>query len=364
MSEPEVWRPVNGWEHCYEVSSHGRVRLGVHRHPHRPHVLRTSPAADPRVVLSDKERTSRLAVRLLVAEAFLGWQPGQAVRARDGDRGNVRLDNLEVVGEVARYPVSRRSKPSLRGAGHAFAKLTADDVRRTMQLRGSAPARQLAEELGVSMQTIWSIWRGKAWRHVTGIDPSSYVLAKVARHAARHPGEEEEWRAVVGWESLYEVSSLGCVRRADGLVLTPHLNQGHPTVVLKKDGKANVRAVSHLVYEAFLSAPARRYYQVAHKDGDRTNNRVVNLEWKTQPVERTPRPRRGRKLTLDQVQQIRAEADTCSRAEMARRFRREQAAGSPDRPGDEVEGEFDKRLCRLMVALNAPNCETKFLPIS
>jgi hypothetical protein len=319
MKEPEVWRPVVGWEHCYEVSSHGRVRLSVHRHPHRPHVLKTSPAANPRVVLSDEERTSRLAVRLLVAEAFLGWQPGQAVRARDGNKGNLRLDNLEVLGEVASYPVSRRSKPSLRGAGHAFAKLTADDVRRVMLLRGSASARQVAGELGVSTQTIRSIWRGKAWRHLTGIDPSSYVLAKVARHAARHPGEAEEWRPVVGRESLYEVSSLGCVRRADGLVLTPHLNQGHPTVVLNREGKGSVRAVSHLVLEAFLSMPGRRYYQVAHKDGDRTNNRVENLEL-VRPSRNGPKLRNVRKLTPDQVLQIRSEADTCSRAEMARRF--------------------------------------------
>jgi DNA-binding XRE family transcriptional regulator len=316
----EVWRPVNGWEHSYEVSSHGRVRLSVHRHPHRPHVLKTSPAADPRVVLSDKERTCRLAVHLLVAEAFLGWQPGQAVRARDGDRGNVWLDNLEVVGEVASHPFSRRSKPSLRGTGHAFAKLTADDVRRTMQLRGAASARQVAEELGVSTQTIRSIWRGKAWRHLTGIDPSSHILASVAKHAARHPDEKEEWRPVVGWESLYEVSSLGCVRRADGMVLTSHLNRGHPTVILKRDGKDSVRAVSHLVLEAFLSAPGRRYYQVVHRDGDRTNNRVENVEWKTQPVERTPRPRRGRKLTWEQVKEIRTLADAYSRAELARRF--------------------------------------------
>jgi hypothetical protein len=45
---------------------------------------------------------------------------------------------------------------------------------------------------------------------------------------------------VVGRESLYAVSSLGCVRRADGLVLVPHLNHGHPTVVLKRDGKGSV----------------------------------------------------------------------------------------------------------------------------
>jgi hypothetical protein len=33
MKEAEVWRPVVGWDGYYEVSSLGRVRLSVYRHP-------------------------------------------------------------------------------------------------------------------------------------------------------------------------------------------------------------------------------------------------------------------------------------------------------------------------------------------
>jgi hypothetical protein len=84
-----------------------------------------------------------------------------------------------------------------------------------------------------------------------------------------------------------------------------------------RDRKESVRAVSHVVLEAFLSPPERRYYHVAHKDRDLTNNRVENLR-----LVHASRPGLGRvrKLTPEQVLQIRAEANTWTRAEMARRF--------------------------------------------
>jgi hypothetical protein len=260
MNEPEVWRPVKGWEHCFEVSSHGRVRSLQEDSYRKPRILNASPLVVPRVVLAANGRLSRPTVRRLIAEAFLGWRPGQRIISRDGDRTKVRADNLLLRGKPA---AERRADLGQR--------------------------RALLEQ------------------------------RSALSHEARHSGEVEEWRPVVGWESLYEVSSLGCVRRADGLVLVPHLNRGHPTVVLNREGKGSVRAVSHLVYEAFVSAPGLPYYHVAHKDGDRTNNRVGNLEL-VHPARDELRPRKARKLTPEQVLQIRAEADTCSRAEMARRF--------------------------------------------
>jgi hypothetical protein len=96
MNEPEVWRPVKGWEHCHEVSSHGRVRSLQEDSYRKP-----SPPVVPRVVLAANGRLSRPTVRRLVAEAFLGWRPGQRIISRDGDRTNVRADNLLLRGKPA-----------------------------------------------------------------------------------------------------------------------------------------------------------------------------------------------------------------------------------------------------------------------
>lgn len=100
---------------------------------------------------------------------------------------------------------------------------------------------------------------------------------------------QEEWRAVVGYEGLYEVSSLGRVRKVAGGV---HLwnNDGilvgstNPTggryaqVWLRKDSSKELETVHRLVAAAFIG-PAPFGYHVNHIDGVKRNNRVANLEY-------------------------------------------------------------------------------------
>lgn len=101
-------------------------------------------------------------------------------------------------------------------------------------------------------------------------------------------GEQEEWRPVVGWEDIYEVSDFGQVRRIcagwavrKGKVLRWRKNsQGYWSVWLCRDGKKFGRFVHRLVAEAFLG-PCPEGWQVNHKDYNPGNPRVDNLEYVT-----------------------------------------------------------------------------------
>lgn len=111
----------------------------------------------------------------------------------------------------------------------------------------------------------------------------------------------EVWKPVVGFEGLYEVSNKGRVRSIDreilqkngrtrkkvGVVLKQFItNKGYPYVMVNKDYKQHLKTVHHLVAEAFIPNP-NNYPVVNHKDEDKTNNCVENLEWCTSSYNNT-----------------------------------------------------------------------------
>lgn len=109
----------------------------------------------------------------------------------------------------------------------------------------------------------------------------------------------EQWRAVVGREDFYEVSSLGRVRsksrvqrkvnrwgaetlfRFTGRVLRPWRDgNGYAVVYLCGDGARDAVNVHRLVAAAFHGGE-RPGMDVNHKDGDKANDAASNLEWCT-----------------------------------------------------------------------------------
>ena len=90
----------------------------------------------------------------------------------------------------------------------------------------------------------------------------------------------EEWKEIPGYEGLYEVSNMGNVRnvRRNTLLRLTKTNKGYIQVGLSKNGILTVLKVHRLVAQAFLPNPDN-LPMINHKDEDKTNNRVENLEW-------------------------------------------------------------------------------------
>ena len=87
----------------------------------------------------------------------------------------------------------------------------------------------------------------------------------------------EEWRKIDGHEN-YSASTFGRIRNdRNGYILRPLNPTGYCTVSLDK----KVCYIHRIIAQTFLPNPEQKP-MVNHKDGNRRNNRVSNLEWNTQ----------------------------------------------------------------------------------
>ena len=115
---------------------------------------------------------------------------------------------------------------------------------------------------------------------------------------------KEEWRDIFGWEGLYEISNLGRLKSLkrlfvpkDRILKTCVDRDGYLFAGLFRNGKRlSCAKVHRLVLEAFVGQRPSGF-ECRHKDGDKTNNRLSNVEWSTHIVNERDKYNHGTTMT-------------------------------------------------------------------
>lgn len=91
---------------------------------------------------------------------------------------------------------------------------------------------------------------------------------------------KEKWKDVKEYEGIYQISNLGNVKNIKyNRLLKPTLGKsGYLTVLLSKNNKHKRFYVHRLVAESFIE----KNIVVNHKNFNKLDNRVENLEWCSQ----------------------------------------------------------------------------------
>jgi hypothetical protein len=106
----------------------------------------------------------------------------------------------------------------------------------------------------------------------------------------------EIWKDIKGYEGMYQISNIGRVKSLKRITrfknrdsvrieeekilkLAKH-HKGYLKAQLRKNDKLKRYFIHRLVAEAFIPNPHNKE-TVNHKDGDKSNNTVENLEWMT-----------------------------------------------------------------------------------
>lgn len=171
----------------------------------------------------------------------------------------------------------------------------------------------------------------------------------------------EVWKPIPEWEGLYEASSMGRIRslsrvspyenrwgtitlrKHKGRVLNPGYARrtGYWIVVLNGEGRKETKAVHVAVCEAFHGLRPDGL-DVAHENGDKSDNRAENLSYKTRKENLADQLRHGTRLHGEKRWNAKLSADEVLQIVKRRKM--------GERPHDLAEefGVNQSQICHIM----------------
>ena len=259
-------------EKCWQVSSHGRCC------DTRGRITQGSKHASGyfKIMISGKV----FFVHRVVALTFFGTPSSHAwqVHHRDGNPANNHVENLEYV-----TPKQNITYFFANAAGTRFQPLLSKPVLwrpiGSEQWTPGISINSTARELGLCKSSVLRCCHNQS-------ATKEFEFRFADMNASDLPGEE--WRPMLDPKTGSDVpgrmvSSLGRVQSCSGIIHRGSISKGGYYVTeLSLQFGSQKHSVHRLVAAAFLGKPPTEHHnQINHKDGDKGNNAVENLEYVT-----------------------------------------------------------------------------------
>ena len=265
-----------GQEKCWQVSSYGRCcnLVGVISEGHE------HPSGYRHVKISGRI----FKVHRLVAFAFLGPPPSELawqVHHRDANPSNNHLDNLEYVTQGQNNLYSHAKLHRYRYVSNSVnSRAVMWRVVGSQRWTTSPSMRHAAEHFGISPSTV-----SRACQHG---NPAKGLEFQLVRERFHEAFVGEEWRPMYDPMSGAQipgrmVSSFGRVMSKAGQIYRGYpTKMGYYRTSFCLNSRRRCEYVHRLVALAFTGPPENRERnQVNHKDLDKGNNAIENLEYVT-----------------------------------------------------------------------------------
>jgi len=182
----EIWKPISGFEHGYEISNYGRVRS-------KGRIQSSSQGSFFRAgrILKLASTRGYLHVRLyknakvydryvhrLVAETFIENPLNKKeVNHIDGNKLNNHASNLEWC--TRKHNMRHARRLGLHVPDRT--KLSASEAKQIIKMRADGiPRDVVARKFGISVNHVWSVTSGESWGWATNADRQNFVLPRTA----------------------------------------------------------------------------------------------------------------------------------------------------------------------------------------